>query len=338
MTGLDERALREFADMVAMRDSGNTSALLPHRIITEQLWKALRTLGFDSGRVLVHGDDPATFLGQPHTKGYGFGSLTATVGPAHRPGDQIRADGFANFAEDFDLVIAALPFNDVKFAQPVHQVRRRAVQNALALASLDLTKPGGITVVLASHDLLDVPYSGARQEIASQADLIGAVRLPNGIQRNVAGTDVATDLLPFHRVVDGERPWGIEFTGVTAIVVEGRMFLLNTYFDERSDYVLGQIGVDPIASGPNALTVTADPGFFEVDLGTALDDIATTACRAGLVYSAGARTLDVAPQSPEQLAAGGASVSPARGREPEDRDSEPDWDDPNLGEPGLGLW
>lgn len=340
MTGPDERALREFADLVAMRDSRTTSALRPHRIMAEHLWKALRTLGFDSGRVLVHGDDPATFLGHPRAKGHGFGSLTATVGPAERLGYPVRAEKFVDAAENFDLLIAAVPFNDVKFSHPVHQARHRAMQDVLTLVSLNLTKPGGITVVLASHDLLDAPYTEARQEIANQADLIGAVRLPGGIQRNVAGTDTAADLLLLHRAAPGEHPRRIEFTDTTPIIVQGRMLLLNAYFDERPDYVLGQIDVDPRTSGPNALTVDADRRLFEGDLGAALDDIATKSRRAGLIYSARSRALDLPTQDPEQLAAGGASLTaaPMSDREPDNRGGEPDWGDTAPGEPGLGLW
>ncbi|QTE28629.1 hypothetical protein [Pengzhenrongella sicca] len=339
MTGPNERALREFADMVAMEDSMTTSALRPHRLMAEHVWKALRTLGFESGRVLVHGDDPASYLGHPYAKGHGFGSLVATIGPADGSGYPVQAEKFTNAGENFDLVIAALPFNDVKFALPFHQDRRRVMQEVLTFVSLDLTKAGGMTVVLASHDLLDAPDTEARQVIADQADLVGAVRLPGGIQRNVAGTDTATDLIVLHRAPPGQRPRRIEFTDTTPIFIEGRILLLNTYFDERPDYVLGQIDIDPRTSGPNAMTVTADPRQFEADFGAALDDMATTSRREGLVYSARTRSgvLDI-PGS-EQLNAGGANRARplARDRESETRESEPVVDE-NPERPELGLW
>ena len=92
-----------------MGDSEHISALPTDRIIAAHLWKTLHALGFDSGRVLVC-DDPGAFLRQPDAVGYGFASLTATLGPDHLLGDQVRAEKFTKTGEDFDLVIAALPF------------------------------------------------------------------------------------------------------------------------------------------------------------------------------------------------------------------------------------
>ena len=340
MTSPNDPSLREIADRVAMDDSKHTSALRPHRIMTGHLWMALRTLGFDSGRVLVHGDDPTAFLGHPQAKGHGFASLTATVGPADHRGYPVQAERFTDVTERFDLVIGALPYNDVKFTHPAHQTQRNAWQDLLTLTSLNLTRPGGLTVILASHDLLDAPHTKVRQQVADQAELIGAVRLPGGIQRNIAGTDNPTDFLLLHRAAPGAARHKLDFTYAAPISINGRMLLLNNYFDERPDYVLGQIGVDPFNGGPNALTVTADPTAFEADLSDALEDIATQSRRSGLMYESRATRVDVATQDAEQRAVGGASlnVAPAREWEPGSGDDSPDWDDPSLGEPGLGLW
>lgn len=339
MTGPDDPSWRELADRVAMDDSEHTSALRPHRIVTGHLWMALRTLGFDSGRVLVHGDDPTAFLGHPQATGHGFASLTATVGPADHLGYPVQAEKFTDITERFDLVIGALPYNDVKFTHPAHQTRRNAWQDLLTLTSLNLTRPGGLTVILASHDLLDAPHTKVRQQMADQADLIGAVRLPGGIQRNIAGTDNPTDLLLLHRAAPGAARQELDFTYAAPITVDGRMLLLNNYFDERPDYVLGQIGVDPFNGGPNALTVTADPTLFEADLSDALEDIATRARQAGLTYESRATHLDVAAHDAEQHAVSGASLRTALGgREPATGDGDPDWDDPCVDETGLDLW
>ena len=336
MTGTQGRTRAQVADLVAMSDSEHTSALPTHRIIAAHLCKTLHALGFDTGRVLVHGDDPGAFLRQPDAVGYGFASLTATLGPDYRRGEQIRVENFTDTGEDFDLVIAALPFNDVKLTHPAHQQRRRILEDVFTLASLDFTRPGGLTVVLASHTLLDFPRPQIRQEIARHADLIAAVRLPGGIARNIAGTDAPTDLLLLARAAPDQPPTGIEFTSVTPVVVDGRTLLLNSYFDARPDHVLGQLGVDHLAVGPNALTVTADPRHFYTDLGAALDDIAADALEAGTAGSRHAPVTDVRSPAPDHPATGGAGRDPShsRAREPADPDPDPE----HLGEPGFGLW
>jgi hypothetical protein len=53
--------------------------------------------------------------------------------------------------------------------------------------------------VLTSRYTMDSVKPAARQDIAAQADLIGAVRLPSQAFSRVAGTEVVTDLLIFRR-------------------------------------------------------------------------------------------------------------------------------------------
>jgi N12 class adenine-specific DNA methylase len=67
-------------------------------------------------------------------------------------------------------------------------------------------RPGGLALFLTSTGTMDKASTTARHCIAGMADLVGAVRLPEGSMRATAGTDVVIDILVFQRRAD-DVPW-----------------------------------------------------------------------------------------------------------------------------------
>lgn len=65
--------------------------------------------------------------------------------------------------------------------------------------SLDLLRPGGILAVVTSKGTLDKNDSTVRKNLAEQADLLGAVRLPADSFGKSANTAVTSDLLFFQK-------------------------------------------------------------------------------------------------------------------------------------------
>lgn len=247
----DPHALRLEADHIALEDHVATSAQPAHRIIATHLWTMLRDLGFTEGRVLAVGEDAATFIGLPHTDGYSSLSVLADITDAHTPGTQFPVQLRLPKAHDrFDVVIASLPYNDVRLQDPGHVVVRRAVQAQLALALHSLTRPGGYTTLLASHDLMDQPFPEARRQLHLVADLLGAVRLPAGAHRRLPGLDMPTDLLVLRHRPEGQSSRSQDFEHTTTIHVDGRDVEINTYFENNIGQVLGTVGADPLAGDP----------------------------------------------------------------------------------------
>lgn len=282
----DPRALRLEADHVALDDHTSISAAPTYRIIASQLWTMLRNLGFTHGRALAVGDGAATLLGLPHTDDTSFLSLIADITAAHAPGSQFAVQLRVPKAhERFDVVIASLPYHDVRLQDPEHVLVRRAVQAELAVAMQRLTRPGGYTVLLASHDLMDHPFPEARRHLHLGSDLVGAVRLPAGALRQLPGLDLATDLLLLQRRPDGVSTRSQDFELTTTIHVDDRDVEINTYFDNHADQVLGTVGADPLAWGPAAVTVSSTPDRLGPDLAEALGNITTHALRTGLTYT-----------------------------------------------------
>ncbi|MFD6175549.1 MULTISPECIES: hypothetical protein [unclassified Isoptericola] len=283
--GRDLRDLRRQADEIALDDHVATSARPAYRIIATHLWAMLRGLKFDQGRVLAVGEDAATLLGLPHTDGHSFTSLVADITPDHAPGAETPAhETVPRIGDRYDVVIASLPYNDVRLQDPAHVVLRRAGQAKLAATLQHLTSPGGFTVLLASHDLMDNPYPRTRTQLHLGGDLLGAVRLPAGTHRQLPGLDLTTDLLVLRRRPEHADTRSEQFDRTISIRVDGRDLEVNTYFDNHVDQVLGTIGSDPLAWGPAAVTVTSTSDRLDHDLADAFANITTRGRRSGMTY------------------------------------------------------
>ena len=67
---------------------------------------------------------------------------------------------------------------------------------------------------------MDKASTAAREHIAGMADLVGAVRLPEGSMRATAGTDVVIDVLVFQRRAEGQEPGGQRWTELAEIELD----------------------------------------------------------------------------------------------------------------------
>ncbi len=74
--------------------------------------------------------------------------------------------------------------------------------------SIDRLRPGGLAIFVTSTGTMDKASTTAREHIASMADLIGAVRLPESSMFATAGTEVVIDVLVFQRRAEGQAPGG----------------------------------------------------------------------------------------------------------------------------------
>jgi N12 class adenine-specific DNA methylase/SAM-dependent methyltransferase len=96
----------------------------------------------------------------------------------------------------FDLVISNVPFGETSAYDPLVPVAlRRVLHDYFFAKALRLLRPGGLLVFLTSWGTLDKRSSTVRQFLAEHATLLGAYRLPNGIFRQISGSESAIDLL-----------------------------------------------------------------------------------------------------------------------------------------------
>ena len=75
-----------------------------------------------------------------------------------------------------------------------HQLTR-AIHDYFFAKSLEKTRPGGVMALITSRYTMDKQNDTVRRHLAEQADLLGAIRLPNTAFKGNAGTEVTTDIL-----------------------------------------------------------------------------------------------------------------------------------------------
>jgi hypothetical protein len=130
--------------------------------------------------------------------------------------------------------------------------------NYFIIKSLAMTRPGGMVAVLTRSFTMDAANPSARREMNSMADLAGAVRLPSGAHRHAAGTEALTDLLIFQRRPDGTEPRDETWETVTPRTVDGTVVLVNNYFEDHPEHVLGRPRVGTGMYGAETVSVVAD--------------------------------------------------------------------------------
>ncbi|MFC8537992.1 UvrD-helicase domain-containing protein [Streptomyces sp. NPDC057249] len=289
--------------------------------IAQQVWKAVRELGFDGGNVLEPGSGSGNFIGyapeHAHMTGVELDPITAGIAKALYPHADIRNEGFEKTRAangTFDLAVGNVPFGDYQVVDMRHNKGGHNIHNHFILKSLDLTRPGGLVAVVTSRYTMDgaTPRAeDARMEMARKADLVGAIRLPSGAHRRTAGTDVVTDLLIFRRrekdkdftsgrTRNGEikppeqRKQDDPPTWVHSVRVndlpgqdpddkEAPKVHVNPYFLERPRNVLGDMHVGDGMYGPGELRVHV-AGDLNEELGHTLKRVVDRAKDARLTY------------------------------------------------------
>lgn len=274
---------RETADMTAMSDHLRTDPSHAYTAIRTALWPALHRLGFDGGNVLVQGDGAHTLLGQPAASPHHQDFLTARLRPATDTTTPTQP-ALRGGEGDYDLVIASLPWADVQLRDPARWSTRLHRHLLMTIAATRLARPGALTAVLTTHDLIDTPNSAPRRAILMHAAFLGAVRLPAGALRPQAGTDNVVDLILLRTRTPEHTTPSPTFEPTVTVNVAGEPLTINQYYDDHPDQLLGPIDIETNVWGPPTMTVTPDTAApLTTTLHralTALTDTATPACTA----------------------------------------------------------
>lgn len=108
---------------------------------------------------------------------------------------------------------------------------------------------------ITSTGTLDKANSNVRRYIGERAELIGAIRLPNTAFKNLAGTEVATDILVMRR---REYPVALDETWYHLGYTDDGI-PVNEYFTDYPDLCLGKMQYDIGRFGPESKYTTCVP-------------------------------------------------------------------------------
>ncbi len=209
----NEKAYRGYVDSM---QSSVLSAFYTPPAIAEMIAGALRGQGIIPVNFLEPSAGVGVFIesfnltggAEPRIAAYEKDRLTGKILKHLYPVDSIRVKGFEEIADNelrsYDVIASNIPFGDtsvfdLSFSRGKDVARKQAAQtinNYFFLKGLDTLRDGGILAYITSQGLLNSPANEPiRRALMQEADLVSAIRLPNNLFTDHAGTDVGSDLI-----------------------------------------------------------------------------------------------------------------------------------------------
>lgn len=295
--------------------SVNNSHYTPVAVIAA-MWRAVQGFGFTGGRVLEPsagighflGAMPAALAEQCTVTAIEIDRLSGRMLRAlyGASGVDVRIAAFEKtpLADAwYDLTIGNVPFGAYKVADSSNRPYGRfSIHNYFLGRALALLRPGGLACFITSSHTMDSWEDTVQRYLASQAVLLGAIRLPRGAFAEIASTDVQADILFLRKRVPGEadeQPW----LGLSVVPESmrdprcGERYLqVNQWYAAQPEFCIGRIRQESNGHEPVPTAV------FEGDLAAELPRRVDLLPRG--VYSAAAPEAMPAPRR-ATIAAGG---------------------------------
>ena len=254
--------------------------------VISSMWKALEKMGVDklsnphvlepsagSGRFL--GYEPKELADKSQRVAVELDSLTGRILKQMYPQADTYVMGFEHAPipkDSIDVAISNVPFGNYPIFDPTFKKSRKklteSIHNYFFAKTLEELRPGGILAFITSHQTLDAPSAKpVRQALADQADLVGAIRLPNNA---FPDTQVVTDIIFMRKRLEGEKPGDQSWVDTVPQPYKlhsrygddfDTKLDVNKYFVEHPDMVLGK----PSANGTMNPRRRYDEGEYTVE-------------------------------------------------------------------------
>ncbi len=238
--------------------------------LVHAIWIAVTRMGFKGGNVLEPGMGtglflthmPKRFQDQTRLTGVEADPVTGRIAKLLHPDADVRIEdfGLTRIPDDYSLAIGNPPFSArVVRSDAAYRRMGLLLHDFFIVKAIDHLRPGGIAAFITSQGTMDKRNSRVRHQIAQTADLVGAIRLPEGTFKDTAGTEVGVDILFFRRRFEGEDSNGVEWVEARGASTPGHEEIsINEYFLDHPDMVLGVHTVGRGIYGPK-LTYVCKP-------------------------------------------------------------------------------
>jgi N12 class adenine-specific DNA methylase len=138
--------------------------------------------------------------------------LTGKILSHLHPGDKVHISGFEEIENrpdnKYDVIASNIPFGDTavfdtSFSKSDDLVKRqatRAVHNYFFLKGVETLREGGLLAFITSQGVMNSPSNEpVREWLMKNTSLVSAIRLPNNLMSDNAGTEVGSDLIILQR-------------------------------------------------------------------------------------------------------------------------------------------
>lgn len=215
-------------------------------IVIKAMFKALNNMGLEKGNILEPGCGIGNFIGllpnNDKLKIYGVEKdiISGNIARQLYQKSSIAVKGFeeVNYSNSFfDVAIGNVPFANIQLNDKKYNLKNFLIHDYFFAKSIDKVRPGGILAFITSQGFMDRKNEDARKYIASRADLIGAIRLPNNVFKDSAGTTVTSDILFLQKrdsITDIMPDW------INLDTDENGM-RMNKYFIDNQEMILGEM-------------------------------------------------------------------------------------------------
>ena len=202
------------------------------------------------------------------------------------PDEAVRIEGYqkieSRYSEYFDVIASNIPFGDVavfdpQFSNHKHPAVKQSTQsihNYFFTKSAQTAREGGIIAFITSQGVLNAEQNKPiREYLMTACNLVSAVRLPNNLFSDYAGTDVGSDLIILQRKNEKTSLNQREQDFIESRKLSNSISI-NNLFRDFSRVVQTQSKVDTDPYGKPAVVFTHEGGIDGIaqDLGQMLKE------------------------------------------------------------------
>lgn len=167
--------------------------------------------------------------------------ITGLIAKQLFPNAQIFVKGFEDVkfkGAHFDLVITNVPFGDTRLLDDSGN-NSYYIHDYFLKKAVDVTRDYGLIAIITSTGLMDKRTNNILEKIKNKVVFLGGVRMPTDAFKQIAGTQVTTDMLFFQKNLNNDLD-GLDsaFKPATQYPLDKRVWL-NTYFISKPQQVLG---------------------------------------------------------------------------------------------------
>lgn len=207
----DEKQYRRYVD--SMKSSVLTAFYTPPQVI-DAISATLRESGLNIDKFLEPSAGIGSFIQsfsenkKASVTAYEKDLLTGKILKQLYPERIIRISGFEEIPEkgqnSFDVIASNIPFGDTSVFDLSYSRSRdsakvqaaRSIHNYFFLKGGDMLREGGLLAYITSQGILNSPKNEPiRRALMQDNNLVSAVRLPNNLFTEYAGTEVGSDLI-----------------------------------------------------------------------------------------------------------------------------------------------